>query len=97
MKLPWGKRGNKRGQCRTGRSKQGGMVDVAPDGQCQRCRQCWEERARRSQPPPGAGGLWIMLLNTVVHAWCHGLAMPALARVAQPDPLWSWKSPYTSK
>lgn len=48
-------------------------------------------------PPLGAGGLWIMLLNTVVHAWCHGLAMPALARVAQPDPLWSWKSPYTSK
>lgn len=46
----------------------------------------WEQR-----------GLWMLLLSTMVHAWCHGLAMPALARVAQPDPLWSWPSPHTSK
>lgn len=30
MKLPWGKGGSRRGQCRTGRCKQGGTV---PEGQ----------------------------------------------------------------
>lgn len=41
--------------------------------------------------------MWMMLLSIVVSAWHHSLAVPALPKVALPDPPQSCPSPSTGK
>lgn len=99
--LPRGSGGLGRGRCRMGGCEQGGTVDVGPGWAVPDVQAAvggeGEQEPTLGEDGPRAGGLWMMLLSTVVCAWGCGPAMPALPRVDLPDPLRSCPRPDTGK